>query len=702
MASGTLEGARGRKLALEVITKRRARVLARIPESETPGTSFYAFLKQTRKKYFNTYLDSLESAIAEGDTADFLGNETFQSYSHAKNGFALQEVIGIPGVVKTALLAVIREMVEAKEASPADAFEATLIVDDMLEQAKTIRAQSFTQTRDEVIKFYQEYQEDIDRFPSNLAATLDFSTLMLSSIKKCIELVDAGRCAFITRDLLTNDLHVEASNFDHAKVFGGGAFSLDEPLLKKLVQERSPVVVEGYSRATPVMSTIMKRMKTKCALIVPLMVRDRNVGMMLVDNVERPQMFTPETVNLAVRFANKVAAAMENARLHGSEQQKLKETMALLEVARLVTSTLDIDVLLSRLVQISADVLEVNKCSVYIYVSESGRFFPTATFSVLPGCDWEMALGEGVQPSDFADEDAEALFDHVVAISDPHLSPLIPDDRIEDTDTRSVLVVPIYSRENILGIIVLFYSREPEDVENEDLNLITGIAGQAAVALENASLYEDLEMSYFSTVKALARAIEVKDPYTFGHSERVTDYAMAIAKRLSLSEWDLRNIKYAAALHDIGKIGIARKILNKPGALSEEEFVHVKTHPILGDSIIEPVTFLQAPRQIILHHHERYDGKGYPDGLKGDDIPLGARILSVADSFEAMMSDRPYRKALPVAEAIKELELNAGTQFDPIVVEAFLTAIEEGDLEKPAAVVDECSGEAVAAEIDQP
>ena len=668
----------GRQLILEVLTKKRPDVLARIPEDETPSSSFYAFLKQNRKKYFTSYLDSLKDAIADGDDTDFLGNETFQSYSHAKNGYALKDVLCVPGVVKGAVLGVVRDMVEGGETTAAAAFDAAMTLDEVLGMAETIRAQSFTQTREEVIKFFHAYQEDIDRFPSNLAATLDFSTLMLSSIKKCIELVDAGRCAFITRDLLTNDLHVEASNFDHERVFGEGPFKLDEPLVKQLVHERKPAMIEGYPRTMPAMSAIMKRMRTKVVLIAPLMVRDRNVGLMLIDNVERPHMFTPETVNLAVRFANKVSGAMENARLHGSEQQKLKETMALLEVARLVTSTLDIDVLLTRLVQIAADVCEVGKCSVYIYVTDSGRFYPTATFGVFPASEWETSMGEGVQPADFTDEDAEALFNHQVAISDPHLSPLIPEDRIEDTGTKSVLLVPIYSRENILGMMVLFYRKERDELESEDLNMVTGIAGQAAIALENASLYEDLEMSYFSTVKALARAIEVKDPYTYGHSERVTEYAMSIANKLDLSEWDRRNIKYAAALHDIGKIGIARKILNKPGALSEEEFVHVKTHPQLGDSIIEPVTFLQAPRQIILHHHERFDGRGYPDGLAGEEIPLGARILAVADSFEAMMSDRPYRKGLPVEEAVKELEINAGTQFDPVVVKGFMAALDDG------------------------
>ncbi len=670
----------GKKLALEILGKRLADVLARIPESDTPPSSFYAFIKQTRRKFFTGYLELLKGAIAGGDTVDFLANETFQSYSYARNGYALKDVLCVLEVVRTALLEVIRDMVVNGEASSSAAFECVLVLDEALGKAENTRAQSFVQARDEVIKFFHAYQEDIDRFPSNLAATFDLPTLVLSSIKKCIELIDAGRCAFITRDLLTNDLHIEASNFEHEKIFGDAAFKLDEVIVEQFDHDTRPILVEGYPRNMPVMSSIMKKLKTKAVLITPLVVRGRNTGMMLIDNVERPQMFTPDAMNLAIRFANKVAAAMENARLHGSEQQKLKETIALLEVSRLMTSTLDIDVLLSRLVQITADVCEVGKCTVYIYVVESGRFYPTATFGVFPDSDWEMIPGHDVQSVDLADEDVEALFNHHVAISDPRLSPLIPNERVDDTCTKSVLLVPVFTRENFLGMMVLFSSRAPDVFESDDMNIMTGIAGQAAVALENASLYKDLELNYFSTVKALARAIEVKDPYTYGHSERVTDYAMSIAQKLLLSEVDCRNLKYAAALHDIGKIGIARDVLNKRGKLSEEEYKHVKTHPELGDSIIEPVSFLQAPRQIIMHHHERFDGTGYPNGLKGEDIPLGARILCVADSFEAMTSDRPYREALPVCEAVKELEVNAGAQFDPAIVKVFIDALADEEI----------------------
>ena len=679
----------GQKLALDMLSRRRADVVARIPESESPQSSFYTFLKQTRRKYFFNYLDLLRDAIATGDTIDFLGNETFQSYSHAKNGFGMKDVLCIPNLVEEALVGLASEMAEWGEVNADAALGAAIMICDILGQAETIRAESFTQTREEVVRFYHAFQEEIDRFPSNLAATLDLSTLMLSAVKKCKDLTGAERCAFFTRDLLTNDLHLEASDYDFAQP----ELRLDESIIKQLVHQRKTVIVEGYPHSMPLVSSIMRKLKTKLIVLVPLMVRDRNAGVMIIDNVERPQVFTPETVNLAERFASKVAASMENARLHGSEQQKLKETMALLEVSRLMTSTLDIEVLLSRLVQITADVCEVGKCTVYIYIEEKGRFYPTATFGMFPDSEWETELSEGVMPEDLVSEEAAALMRHESVISDASLSPFIPEERLADTGVKSILLVPISSRDNLLGVMGLFYSKDRDDMDSQNFHLVTAIASQAAVAMENASLYEDLEMSYFSTVKALARAIEVKDPYTYGHSERVTEYATVIARKLNLEEWEMRNIKYASALHDIGKLGISMNILNKPGALSEEELIHVKTHPQLGDSIVEPVSFLREPRAIILHHHERYDGKGYPAGLKGVDIPLGARILAVADSFEAMMSERPYRKALSFAEALKEMKANSGTQFDPEIVEAFVEALEEGDEARVGDVVKEVETE---------
>jgi len=175
----------------------------------------------------------------------------------------------------------------------------------------------------------------------------------------------------------------------------------------------------------------------------------------------------------------------------------------------------------------------------------------------------------------------------------------------------------------------------------------------------------------------LAQAIEAKDPYTHGHSERVMEYAVQIAQKLGLPEEEVESLRYAAILHDIGKIGVRGIVLNNPNGLTGEEYNEVKKHPIVGEGIIKPIELLQPIRPFIRHHHEWYNGKGYPDELSGENIPLGARILCVADAYDAMKSDRPYRKALTEETAIQELKQGSGTQFEPKIVEVFLEILKQ-------------------------
>ncbi len=186
-------------------------------------------------------------------------------------------------------------------------------------------------------------------------------------------------------------------------------------------------------------------------------------------------------------------------------------------------------------------------------------------------------------------------------------------------------------------------------------------------------LYEDLRSTYMRTIKVLAQAIDARDHYTHSHSENVAKFAVAIATELGLSVKDIELIREACELHDLGKIGVEDSILGKPGSLSEQEWEQIKRHPSIGAQILEPLTFLDGVIDLVRQHHEHYDGSGYPEGRKGEDILLGARIINVADAYEAMMSARSYRKTpLSKEEAIAEIKENSGKQFDPKVVEAFL------------------------------
>jgi len=189
----------------------------------------------------------------------------------------------------------------------------------------------------------------------------------------------------------------------------------------------------------------------------------------------------------------------------------------------------------------------------------------------------------------------------------------------------------------------------------------------------------ELQTAYIQTIRALAEAIDAKDAYTRGHSERVAVYASRIARELNLRKELIERVYFAGLLHDVGKIGIPDAIITKPDRLTEEEYEEIKRHPEIGAKILEPVEFLRSVVPCVRHHHEWYDGcqSGYPDRLAGDQIPLPSRVIVVADTVEAMTSDRPYRKALPLEVVVKELHKFSGTQFDPVVVDAFLHLLED-------------------------
>jgi putative nucleotidyltransferase with HDIG domain len=196
-----------------------------------------------------------------------------------------------------------------------------------------------------------------------------------------------------------------------------------------------------------------------------------------------------------------------------------------------------------------------------------------------------------------------------------------------------------------------------------------------ASAIENARLHETNRKTFYQTIRALAQALEMRDSYTHGHSERVRTYATEIARLMELSPRDIEILEQAALLHDIGKIGVRDSVLLKTASLNAEERAIIERHPVIGDSILHPVGFLREALESVLHHHEHWDGNGYPSGQKGEEIPLVARIIAVADAYDAMTSDRPYRQAMDSSAAVSEIRNGSGHHFDPVVVRAFLATI---------------------------
>lgn len=265
-----------------------------------------------------------------------------------------------------------------------------------------------------------------------------------------------------------------------------------------------------------------------------------------------------------------------------------------------------------------------------------------------------------------------------IFVTDPAQNNQYKDFIGKEEQKEPFIAIPLKLKDKPFGVLNLHLSVEKESFTDYDLKFLTLLAGETAITLENIKLYESLENFYLEMVQTLARVIDAKDSYTGDHAGRARQKARRLAEELHMPEQMLRYVEYAALLHDIGKIGIDGAILSKPGKLSQEEYDEIKKHPAIGYQILSPIHFLGPVSQMVLYHQEWFNGMGYPEGLKGEEIPLGARIVATIDAWDAMRSDRPYRKALGVDIAEDQLVKGSGKQFDPDVVKAFLKLEKEG------------------------
>ncbi|MBU2599902.1 HD domain-containing protein [bacterium] len=244
----------------------------------------------------------------------------------------------------------------------------------------------------------------------------------------------------------------------------------------------------------------------------------------------------------------------------------------------------------------------------------------------------------------------------------------------------SLLCVPLKIRGKIFGFMLVAHQEEGKIFNTSDRQLLTSLATEAALLIENAKSHKSWQKLFLNTITALTSTIDAKDPYTRGHSERVQNISLIVADELGLSLEEKAQVKISALFHDIGKIGITEKVLGKEGPLEDKEFEVIKEHLILGANIIEKIDGLKDIVANVMNHHERFDGQGYPGGLKGTQIPLASRIISVVDSYDAMTSDRPYRQGMTKEKAVDELKRCVDFQFDPKVVKAFVRAFEKGKI----------------------
>ena len=333
---------------------------------------------------------------------------------------------------------------------------------------------------------------------------------------------------------------------------------------------------------------------------------------------------------------------------------------------------LSLEKILKESIKIAPALLGTNMCNIRILDGSKGSLMTKASkgLSKKFTSNTVMAVGEGVAGI-------------VAATKKPIIVKDAPNSKILKFQTymqmegiQSVLCVPIILGDDVSGTISV-YDRRASAFTEKDKRLLFNFANHVAILIDNIRAHKKIFFSYINTIKSLVSAVEARDKYTSGHSEKVTKFSLEIAHAIGLSKADRMMLSYCGRLHDIGKIAISDSILNKPAALSPNERLLIQTHPERGVKILSNLQFLKEGISAVRSHHERHDGKGYPEKLKGKEIPLLAKIIGCADAYDAMTSDRAYRHGMTTKEAIEEIKINRGKQFDPDISGVFIDIIKE-------------------------
>ncbi|MFH0790348.1 MAG: HD domain-containing phosphohydrolase [Candidatus Omnitrophota bacterium] len=360
---------------------------------------------------------------------------------------------------------------------------------------------------------------------------------------------------------------------------------------------------------------------------------------------------------LNTEILEKAQKELELSKLYQTIRPRAIALSTIHTVHRLISTSLDLEELLPRIARLSLQILRAKKCVISLVEKKTDQLVPKAVIDVT-----QQKKRIRISP-------------YVKMIQ----------DKVKSTGNilfkKSFLSVPLID-EGLLGVITVLKKINKKPFDNFDQEILSALSEQAVGAIKNAQLYKEQEDMLWGTVKSLSALLRIKSAYPYTHEKVFRSIVVGIGKELKLSGEDMRDLSFAAMLHDAEKIGIPEQILKKPTSLSGKELKIVKERPKKNIRILKPLEGLKPALNIILHHHEKFDGTGYPGKLKGEEIPLGSRIIAVADSFEAMVSHRPYRKSTSVNEAIIEIKNNSGTQFDPEVIKAFLQFTERNSFKR--------------------
>lgn len=407
----------------------------------------------------------------------------------------------------------------------------------------------------------------------------------------------------------------------------------------------------GYLLSRSIIVSIIKLTKDAQAIIQGNLTKR-------IETVEKDE------VNTLAQYFNQITDELQKNIEDLKESKRVMQDV-LMRIGNAMTSTEKIESILELTLETLVSAL--NGRSGLIMLLEKEKLRPMVSYNLTPlqQKSLEIKPGEGVIGWVAKKAKAQNVFR---GEGDPRLDSEVKANLAH----KSIICAPLVHKDRVLGTISVHDKEKDEHFSSDDLILLENLAAQTAIAIENHRLNQDIERTYVETISALAMAVEAKDTYSRGHSKRVSEYVIKLAKEFSLDRETIATLQDAANLHDIGKIGIKDDILLKAADLTAEERRQMHCHAIIGENILKPIHSLDKVAYLVRHHQEQANGKGYPDGLKGEEMTLPLKILIIADAFDAMTSDRPYRKAMSKQKAKKELIKYSGIYYDPKVVEIFL------------------------------
>jgi PAS domain S-box-containing protein len=537
----------------------------------------------------------------------------------------------------------------------------------------TQRKESETE-REKLLKFERERAREfasLTTAATTISSKLDINKVLQVVAKELTQLLGLDACSISSWDPEANTITLLVEILPPGrKTFPEWYLPTDVspwPITTKVLVEGSPAQMNvSNPDLLPTSRKYLETQDIKSLLMVALISQDKIIGLVELEDFDEARKFSEQEVGLAQMLCNQAAVALENAHLFDATQHQLQELRVLHSIATFAQDTTDEDAFIEFVTNLISEtfyphhfgMLLLDQRGEYLikhpsYIEDTSR--KKTIISVEEGISGKVA-NTGT----------------LMVVPDVSES---PDYLSVDERTRSEICVPLKIGERVVGVINV-ESTQPNAFNQSDERFLESLAGQVAAAMENARLYEELESSFVQTVLALANAMDLRDSYTADHSQRMAVLAEETGQLMGCTEDEIETLHWAAMLHDIGKIGVPDEILLKPKPLTEEEYEVIKKHPAQGASIVAPVEKLKHVAPIIHHHQEKFDGSGYPDGLKGEEIPHAARILMVVDAYVAMTDGRVYREARSHKEAIEELTSLAGIQFDPGVVEVFVGSFE--------------------------